>query len=200
MLMDHAQPMTDDEPALPLRYAYKASAAGSPQMFELTEQGLSFHTGFRSGVWAYGDIARIRLSYRPVSMLRHRFRADVRHKDGRTLAIVSATWSGIVTMAPQDDAYRAFIAELHRRVAAVRDVDCVAGLQPVAFWLGVAAFGAILLAIASLFVRALLTGEHVGALFMVGFAAWSGWYAGGFLMRNKPGRYQPASLPPQLMP
>ena len=192
--------MTDDEPATPLRYAYKASAAGSPQMFELTEQGLSFRSGFYAGVWAYGDIARIRLTYRPVSMLRHRFRADIRHKDGKTLRIVSATWSGIVTMAPQDEAYRAFIVELHRRVAAVRKVVCIAGLQPVAFWLGVAAFGAILVAIAALFVRALLTGEHIGALFMVGFAVWSGWYAGGFLMRNKPGRYAPDSLPAQLMP
>jgi hypothetical protein len=192
--------MTDDEPATPLRYAYKASAAGSPQMFELTEQGLSFRSGFYAGVWAYGDIARIRLTYRPVSMLRHRFRADIRHKDGKTLRIVSATWSGIVTMAPQDEAYRAFIVELHQRVAAVRKVVCIAGLQPVAFWLGVAAFGAILVAIAALFVRALLTGEHIGALFMVGFAVWSGWYAGGFLMRNKPGRYAPDSLPAQLMP
>jgi hypothetical protein len=192
--------MTDDEPATPLRYAYKGSAAGSPQMFELTKQGLSFRSGFYAGVWAYGDIARIRLTYRPVSMLRHRFRADIRHKDGKTVRIVSATWSGIVTMAPQDEAYRVFIAELHRRVAAVREVVCIAGLQPVAFWLGVAAFSAILVAIAALFVRALLTGEHVAALFMVGFAAWSGWYAGGFLMRNKPGRYAPQSLPAQLMP
>ena len=192
--------MTDDEPATPLRYAYKASAAGSPQMFELTEQGLSLQTTFRSDLWRYADIVRIRLTYRPVSMLRHRFRADIRHKDGRPLKIVSATWSGIVTMAPQDEAYRAFIAELHRRVADERDLACVAGLQPIAFWLGVAAFGATLLAIAALFVRALLTAEYVGALFMVGFAAWSGWSAGGFLMRNKPGRYAPESLPAQLMP
>jgi hypothetical protein len=192
--------MTDDEPAQPLRYAYKASVAGSPHLFELTGEGMSYHTGFRSGVWRYGDIARIRLSYRPVSMLRHRFRADIRHKDGKTLTIVSATWSGIVTMAPQDDAYRAFIEELHQRVAGERDVVCVAGLQPIAFALGVAAFAAIVIAIAALFVRALLIGEHVGALFMVGFAAWSTWYAGGFLMRNKPGRYEPLSLPRQLMP
>lgn len=192
--------MTDDEPAQHLRYAYKASAAGSPHAFELTGQGMSYRTGFSSGVWRYRDIERIRLTYRPVSMLRHRFRADIRHTDGKTLKIVSATWSGIVTMAPQDEAYRAFMQGLHRRIAVERDVVCVAGLQPIAFALGAIAFAAILFAIAVLFVRALLTGEYVGALFMVGFAVWSGWYAGGFLMRNKPGRYQPESLPAQLMP
>lgn len=190
----------DDESTKSLRYAYKASAAGSPHVFELTGEGMSYQSGFRSGLWRYRDIERVRLTYRPVSMLRHRFRADIRHRDGKTVKIISATWSGIVTMAPQDEAYRAFMQELHLRVASERDVVCVAGLQPIAFALGVAAFAAILLAIATLFVRALLTGETIGALFMVGFAAWSGWYAGGFLMRNKPGRYQPQSLPARLMP
>ena len=190
----------DDESNKPLRYAYKASVAGSPHLFDLTEQGLSFQTGFRSGVWAYADIERFRLSYRPVSMLRHRFRADIRHKDGKTLKIFSSTWSGIVTMAPQDDAYRAFMEELHRRVARERDVVCVAGLQPIAFALAVALCGGILIAIAALFIRALLTGELTAALFLLGFVLWSGWYAGGFLMRNKPGRYEPLNLPARLMP
>jgi hypothetical protein len=197
---DPRKPMTDDEPAKPLRYAYKASVAGSQHLFELTEQGLSFQAGFRSGVWPYRDIARIRLSYLPVSMLRHRFRADIRNAQGKTVKIVSATWSGIVTMAPQDDAYRAFVGELHRRIAAERDVICVAGLQPIAFALAIVLCGAVLLAIAALFVRALLTGAWPAALFMLGFAAWSGWYIGGFLMRNKPGRYEPQNIPVRLMP
>ena len=190
----------DDESAKSLSYGYKASVAGSPHLFELTEEGLSFRTGFRSGVWRYRDIARIRLTYRPVSMLRHRFRADLRHADGKSLTIVSATWSGIVTMAPQDEAYRAFIEELHRRIAREREVVCVAGLQPVAFALAVAVYGVIVIALAALLVRALLTGELAAALFMLGFAAWSGWYIGGFLMRNKPGRYEPLNLPARLMP
>lgn len=190
----------DDESTKPLRYAYKASVAGSPHLFDLTEQGLSFQTGFRSGVWSYADIERIRLSYRPVSMLRHRFRADIRHKDGKTLRIFSSTWSGIVTMTPQDEAYRAFIEELHRRVAGERDVVCVAGMQPIAFYLAVAVFGAIAIAIAGLFIRALLAADFPAALFMLGFAIWAGWYIGGFLMRNKPGRYEPLILPARLMP
>jgi hypothetical protein len=190
----------DDESTKPLRYAYKASVAGSPHLFDLTEQGLSFQTGFRSGVWRYDEIERIRLSYRPVSMLRHRFRADIRHKDGKTLKIFSSTWSGIVTMAPQDEAYRAFIEELHRRVARERDVVCIAGFQPIAFALAVAIYGAIMIAVVALFIRALLTGEFPAALFMLGFAIWSAWYVGGFLMRNKPGRYEPLNLPARLMP
>lgn len=193
--------MTEAEQLAPLRYAYKASVAGSPQSFELTGQGMAFQTGFRSGVWRYGDIARIRLTYRPVSMLQHRFRADIRHKDGRTLKIVSATWAGIVAMTPQNDSYRAFVEELHRRVAAEGGgVECVAGLQPVAFAMAIVVNGAIALAIAALLVRALVMGELVAALFLLGFAVWSGWYIGGWLMRNKPQQYGLQSLPERLLP
>ena len=193
--------MTDGEPPAPLRYTYKASVAGSPQSFELTGQGMSFHTGFRSGVWHYGDIARIRLTYRPVSMLRHRFRADIRHKDGRTLKIFSATFAGILAMMPQNDSYRAFIEELHRRVvAAGGGVVCVAGLNPIAFAMAVAVFGAIAIAIATLLVRALVAGDFVAVLFLLGFIAWSAWYIGSWLMRNKPQRYEPEHVPPQLLP
>jgi hypothetical protein len=193
--------MTDDEQLPPLRYAYKASVAGSPQSFELTGQGMSYHTGFRSGVWGYGDIGRIRLTYRPVSMLRHRFRADVRHKDGRTLKIFSATFAGILALTPQNDSYRAFIAELHRRVAAAGgSAEYVAGLHPIAFWMAVAVFSALGFAMASLLVRALSAGDFAAALFFLGFAAWSGWYVGGWLTRNKPQRYEAQRIPPQLLP
>jgi hypothetical protein len=199
--MEIPRSMTDDEQPQPLRYAYKPSVAGSPQSFELTDDGLSAHGGFRSAVWRYGDIARIRLTYRPVSMLGHRFRADLRHKDGRKLAIISATWAGIVALTPQSEAYRAFIEALHQRIAAERsDVECLGGLPRVNFALAAVVFAAVTLALAALFVRALLGANFPAALFMLGFGAWSAWYTGGWLMRNKPQRYAPDAVPRQLLP
>ena len=44
------------------RYAYKASLIGSAHQFELTEPDLSWQIAGRSGVWAYADIAAVRLS------------------------------------------------------------------------------------------------------------------------------------------
>jgi hypothetical protein len=193
--------MTEAEQLAPLRYTYKPSVAGAPQSFELTGEGLSFQVGFRSGVWRYGDIARIRLIYRPVSMLQHRFRTDIRYKDGKTLTIISATWAGILALKPQNDSYRAFVEELHRRVAAERSgVECIAGMHQFAFTIGVAAFAAIMIAIVALAARALATGEFVATLFLLGFAAWSGWYLGSWMKRNKPLRYEPEHIPRQVMP
>src|SRR6266436_5791978 len=66
-----------DETASNVCYAYKASLIGAAHRFELTGDGLSWQVGGKSGVWAYADIAAIRLSYRPVSMQSRRFRADI---------------------------------------------------------------------------------------------------------------------------
>jgi hypothetical protein len=193
--------MSMNEQPEPVRYTYKPSVAGSPQSFELSGEGLSIQTGFRASLWRYGDIAQIRLSYRPVSMLAHRFRADLRHKDGRKIRIVSATWSGIVALTPQNDSYRAFMQDLHRRVAAEQGgVVCLAGLPQVKFTIAVAVFAALMLGLAGLLVRALMAGGLAATLFLLGFAAWTTWYIGGWLKRNQPHPYEPASVPKQLLP
>ena len=44
-------------------------------------------------------------------------------------------------------------------------------------------------AMAGLLVRALMTGEYAGALFLVGFAALFVWQIGGFIRRNRPRSY-----------
>lgn len=191
--------MSDDDQVL--SYIYKPSLAGSTHTFMLTEQGLSFQSGFRTGTWGYDEIWRIRLSYRPVSMLSHRFRTDIYNRQGKKLTLISASWSGIVTLAPQNDSYRAFVEDLHRRLAQQNPkVACFAGLGVIAFAIGIVLFGAVMLALAGLLIRALTTSNFVAALFMLGFAAWFGWHTGGWLMRNKPGRYAPAEVPRKLLP
>jgi hypothetical protein len=193
--------MTESEPLPPTSYTYKPSVAGSPITFALTGEGLSCHGSFRSAVWRYEDIARIRLSYRPVSMLAHRFRADLRNKDGRRLRIVSATWMGIVTLTPQNESYRAFIEELHRRIAGrAGDAVCLAGLPRFVFFLAAGVFAALMLAMTALLVRALVSGDLIAALFLLGFGAWSAWYLGNWLTRNKPQRYAPDQVPKELLP
>lgn len=189
------------EPPDEISYAYKPSLAGTAYAFRLTEEGLSFQAGFRTGLWRYCDIASVRLTYRPVSMLAHRFRADITNRQGQRLRIVSASWSGIVTLAPQNDAYRAFIQALH--AALVRSgahPSFVAGLNPIAFAIGMLMTGALAIAMLGLLIRAVGIGNYVAALFLAGFAGWYGWHMGGWLLRNKPRIYAPDNIPPSLLP
>jgi hypothetical protein len=189
------------EQAPAIRYAYKASLIGAAHQFELTADGLSWRVAGRADVWRYTDITAIRLSYRPVSMQAHRFRADIAHASKARLPIISTSWQTAALMAPQDNDYRAFITELHKRMArAGSRAVLTGGLRPNVYALAVTLVALLALAVGGLLVRALATGEFAGALFLVGFAALFGWQVGGFLRRNRPLPYTFAHIPDALLP
>ena len=185
-LVNEAVPIT--------RYAYKASLIGSAHQFELTDAGLSWQIAGRSGIWAYTDIAAVRLSYRPVSMQSRRFRADIERAGGERIAILSL-------MTPQDHGYRAFITELHRRMAeAGSKAALIGGIGPKTYATALVLLTLLAIAMVGLLARALLTGEFIGALFLVGFAVLFAWQIGGFVKRNRPRSYSFGDLPDGLLP
>jgi hypothetical protein len=194
------KPATD--PALSgEQYVYRASLVGSAYQFDLTDDGLSFRTGRKSGVWPYASIALVRLSYRPVSMQSRRFRADVENRNGERIVVLSTSWQTVALMAPQDRDYRAFIVRLHERLAeSDGQVTLNGGLRPAVYAASVAILALVFIAMAGLLARALATGEFYGALFIVGFAAIFGWQIGGFIRRNKPRNYTFDELPDELLP
>jgi len=51
-----------------------------------------------------------------------------------------------------------------------------------------------------LLVRAVATGSMAGALFLVGLMTLFAWQIGTFMIRNRPVRYHPGTLPAHLMP
>jgi hypothetical protein len=185
----------------PTRYAYKASLIGAAHRFELTDQGLSWHLAGRSGTWPYADIAAVRLSYRPVSMQAHRFRADIRNRNGGRLPILSTSWQTAALMAPQDNGYRAFITDLHARLAQAESrAELAGGLGPGIYAAALMLAGLVGLMLLVLFIRALATGEFGGALFFIGFAALFAWQVGGFIRRNRPISYTFDRIPEALLP
>jgi hypothetical protein len=183
------------------RYAYKASLIGAAHHFELTDQALSWRIAGRQGLWHYGDIVAIRLSFRPVSMQARRFRADLSHVDGGRIAILSTSWQTAALMAPQDAGYRDFIVALHARMAeAGSRATLSGGLGPTLYSAGLVFLALVGLAMSGLFVRSLVTGEFAGALFVAGFAALFAFQVGGFVRRNRPRLYTFDDLPNALLP
>ncbi len=92
---------------------------------------------------------------------------------------------------------------MHRRIAAEQgDVVCLAGLPRVKLRDRRRRLRCDLMLGARRTVRARADDRQslVAALFLLGFAAWSTWYVGGWLKRNKPHRYEPESVPEQLLP
>jgi len=182
-------------------YAFQASLVGSAHQFELTDRGLSWKISGRSGVWAYRDIVGIRLSYRPSSMQAHRFRADIWNSNGGRIRIVSTDWQTVSLMTPQDNGYRAFIEGLHARMAAAGSTAKLTGGLPSGLYAAALVFvGLLAIAMVGLFVRAITTGEHAGALFLIGFALLFNWQIGGDMRRNRPIAYSFDQLPEALQP
>jgi hypothetical protein len=184
-----------------VRYAYKASLIGAAHRFELTDEGLAWHIGRRSGVWPYAGISAIRLSYRPVSMQSRRFRADIESADRGNIAILSTSWQTAALMTPQDHDYRAFISQLHGRMKqAGSNATLTGGLPPRVYLAAVVVLVLVAMAMAGLFIRAIAVGEWAGVLFLIGFAALFAWQIGGFVSRNRPRAYTFDDLPKALLP
>ncbi len=182
-------------------YAYKASLIGKAETFALTPDGLAWRVRDRSGVWAYADIASVRLSYRPISMQARRFRADLAHRSGATIAIISTSWQTASLMTPQDDSYRGFILGLHRRMAdAGSTAALTGGLRRGIYRMAIGLLSFVALAMAALLLRALWSGEWAGALFLVAFGALFAWQTGGFVWRNTPRTYAFDAIPADLLP
>jgi hypothetical protein len=185
----------------PTSYAFKASLVGAAHHFELTDAGLAWQLTGRSAIWPYVEISAVSLSYRPGWMQAHRFRADIRHKSGARLSVLSTSWHTAALMAAQDDGYRAFIRELHARLAkAGSRAKLRGGLGRIGYSAALALSLSVGVMLMVLFIRALVTGQYAGALFFIGFAALFGWQVGGFVRRNRPLAYSFDRLPPQLLP
>jgi hypothetical protein len=194
-------PAISGEGAPETRYVYKASLIGSAHEFKLADAGLSWHISGRSGVWGYAEIAAIRLSYKPSSMQSRRFRADLEGRDGGRIKILSTTWQTVSLMAAQDHDYRAFITELHRRMAETGSkAALIGGIGRTTYAAALVMVTLLGIAMAGLLVRAIATGEWYGALFLVGFVALFSWQIGGFIMRNRPRTYDFDHLPEALLP
>jgi hypothetical protein len=184
-----------------VRYAYRASLIGAAHQFELTDAGLSWRVSGKSDVWPYAGIASVRLSYRPVSMQAHRFRADIENTGGARLVMLSTTWQTAALMAPQDNDYRAFIAQLHARMAeAAGKATLIGGLSPRLYGTALVLLTLVSLAMTGLLIRAIAVGEWAGILFLLGFAALFAWQIGGFVRRNRPRTYTFDHLPEALLP
>jgi hypothetical protein len=183
------------------QYIFKPSLVGGASQFDLTDQGLSWQVRGKQGVWPLEKIAAIRLSYRPVSMQSRRFRADIEDTRGERVTIYSTTWHTVALMSPQDNGYRAFIVELHRRLAEIgSNAVLVVGINPTIYLGGLFAVALVGVAMLGLLIRALITGEFGGALFLVGFAALFCWQIGNFMRRNRPRGYTLSALPKDVLP
>ncbi|HZO45464.1 MAG TPA: hypothetical protein VFB68_06195 [Xanthobacteraceae bacterium] len=188
------------EPDAPA-YAYKPSLMGAPWEFRLAPDAIEWQIGRYQGRTAYARIARVRLSFRPVTMQTRRFVTEIWPIDGPRLSIASSSWKSIVEQEGREQAYGAFIRELHRRIlTSGAQVTFEAGSPAILYWLGLAVFVIVSLGLAALTVRALQSGAWSAAAIIGGMLCLFVWQSGNYFRRNRPGNYRPEALPEHLVP
>jgi hypothetical protein len=200
-MTDVSAPSAADDVA----YSYRPSLLGAAWSFRLTDGGLAWEAGRKSGLIPFRAIRSVRLSYKPVSMQQQRFLTEIWAEGAPKLEIVSSSWKSMVEQERLDKTYAAFVVELHRRLAQVENqgqlpVRYEQGRPASLYWPGFAVFTGVALGLAWLTVRALESGAMAGAVFVAAFMLLFLWQGGNFFRRNRPGRYSPDALPAVLMP
>ncbi|MFY9684596.1 MAG: hypothetical protein WAJ88_02260 [Pseudolabrys sp.] len=182
-------------------YSYRPSLLGAPREFSLTEQGIDWVAGLRSGTVAFDRVRKLRVSYRPNSMQSHRFVTELWADGSPKLQIVSSSWKSMMEQERLDGAYSSFIRELHRRISRANGAtQFERGSNSLVYWLGILVFAGAGVGLAALIVRALQAGAATSAAIVGAFFAFYLWQAGNFFRRNRPGTYRPDALPADVMP
>ncbi len=197
--MDGDRARTADESTI--AYAYRPSLFGAAWEFALTDSGIAWTAGSRSGRVPFRDIRVVRMSYKPASMQSHRFVTELWADGAPKLQIVSISWKSMVEQERLDRPYAAFIRELHRRLAlSAPQARFEQGVNPLKYWPSLALFVLVALAMAALTARGLQAGTWRGAGIVGVFLALFLWQGGNFFRRNRPAAYRPDALPPEVMP
>jgi len=189
------------EPEEGTTYAYRPSLLGVPMEFQLTSGGLNWSGARGSGHVAYRDMRHVRMTFVPATMQPHRFVTEIWADRVPKLAIVSSSWKSMVEQERLDRGYRAFITELHRRLAlAGSTARFEQGRHALLYWPGLAIFALFLVVLATLVPRAIAAGEGGVAVLIGGSILLFAWYGWEFFGRNRPRSYTPDAPPQALLP
>lgn len=182
-------------------YAYRPSMFGAPREFRLSADALEWTAGARKGRIPFAKIRCVRMAYRPMSMQTYRFVTEVWADGAPKLIIASTSWKSFVEYDRLDAPYRAFVGELHRRLAeAGAPARFERGRPALVYWPGLALLAAVTCGLVFLIVRALQSDAKAGALFIAAFLAMLLWQGRNFFGRNRPGVYRAADPPKALLP
>jgi hypothetical protein len=182
-------------------YSYRPSLLGAPYEFRWGERGLDWCVGRRAGQVRWGEVERVRMSFRPSSLQPTCFVTEIWAPQTPKLTVMSSSWKSMVVQERLDVSYAAFITDLHRHLArAQTQAVFEQGTHPLRFWPGLVVFAGVSLALAVLIVRALQAQTYGGALFIVAFLALFLWRGGDYFRRNRPRTYRAGAPPPELIP
>jgi hypothetical protein len=193
-----------DKPAEadPTVYRLRAHAFVKPRLYRLTGNALTWEEEGKKldGVF-YDDIAEIRLAFAPTRFARNRYRAQVIFREGGMAELFNTDYQGIGNFPEQNEAYSAFLRELHRRVAAAGHATAFRkGNSPLGYALNLLLTVFIFTMIALAFVLLTTIGLIWIAAIKLAIVIFFIPTLVRYIRRAKPATYDPLNLPADALP
>jgi len=182
-------------------YHFRPRLLGGEVLCRLGEHSVEFIVGIRETRVAYPMISRVRLSYRPTNMSLRRYILEVWPRGGIRVEVASVSFLPSLEVRDHSPEFRRFVEELHRRIVAARgECEFVAGFPAWRWWplAGVGAVSAVAGAVALFY--ALISGQLLGALLLVGLGGFFLWQVWAMVSRNRPATYSPEAIPEYVLP
>jgi hypothetical protein len=193
--------VADDGKADGLVYAYRPRMLGAGNSFRLGAHSLEWNIGGYPGQIAYPMMSTIRLSYRPSNLGSPRMMAEIWPRSGAKIEIASASYKSPVAFEDQGPDYRAFILELHKRVAASGgECKFEAGFAAWRWWPMVAISIAAAIGLLFVVIQTLRNGDMPTMVLVAGFVFLFWWQMWPLIKRNRPERYDPHNIPDRVLP
>ncbi len=183
-------------------YRLRANAFVKPRTYRLTEDALTWEEdgGKTDGVF-YDGIAEVRLAFVPTRFASNRYRARIVFRAGGMVELFNTDYHGFGDFAEHNAEYVAFLAALHRRLAAhgsnvlYRQGNSVAGF---ALNVGLTIF--IFAMIALVFLLLFSWGGPLVAVAKLVFLLFFVPVLVRYIRRARPGTYDPLALPAAVLP
>ncbi len=182
-------------------YRFRPRLVGAEIELSLAPGVLVWRGGSRQVAMPFSKIMRVRLGLRPAWIWSRSYIVELWPSGGSKIEIASTSMRGLLDVQDNGPGYRAFVLELHRRIAAAQ-ANCrfEAGFPPWRWW-PAAAIGVVMLAGCIYVSINAVLGEHfVAGLALLGFTALFIWQSGVVIVRNRPRRYSPDAIPQDLLP
>jgi hypothetical protein len=182
-------------------YQFRPRMLGSDHSFRLGPDSLEWSVAGHSGRTAYPMITHVRLGYRPSNLGSRRFTTEIWSRNAPRIEIASASNRSLVAMEDHGAAYKAFIRDLHLRIAR-SGANCrfEAGFAQWRWWPMVAIGAATLLGMGFVAIRAIASGDLRTTALILGLVGLLAWQMLPLVVRNRPRRYDPRQIPDEVLP
>ena len=183
-------------------YRFRSNAFVGERTYTLTDDALVIEEEGKPRDGAFYDgISEVRLAFTPTRAATNRYRAQIIFKEGGMAELFNTHFAGVLNFPEKNAEYNAFLAELHRRLAAKgKNVRYMRGNSQAAYFgnwlLTIFIFAMLALAFVLLMTLGLVWIAVVKLLIILCFIP----VLIRYMQRAKPGSYDPLDIPKDVLP